>query len=82
MKVGVLFEAMSSYYDLDEAILAIQEAATGICSVSREIGDVKGKQDELLDTIRALSEQVGNIEKRDPCPLRKRIVELFLFLSV
>ena len=72
VKVGVLFEAMSSGYDLDEAILAMQEVATGISTVCREIRDVKGKQGELLDTVWALSEGVGNIEKVGLVPSEKK----------
>lgn len=32
--------------------------------MSKDIGDVKGKQDELLETIRVLSQRVTNIEHR------------------
>ena len=55
---------MSARYELDEAVLAIQEATSGISSVSKEIGEVKGMQGELLTTLHALSERVSNMEER------------------
>ena len=53
-----------SGYELDKAVLAIQEAVAGISSMSKDIGEVKGKQDELLETIHVLGERVTNIEQR------------------
>ena len=53
----------SSGYCLDEAVLAIQEAASDIVTVTKDIDDVKGKQEQLLQTINALSERISNIEQ-------------------
>ena len=47
---------------MDEAVLAIQEAAKKLNSVSTQICGVEGKQDELLATIKVLSERVTNLE--------------------
>ena len=47
---------------MDEAILAVQEAAKKLNSVSTQICGVEGKQDELLATIKVLSERVTNLE--------------------
>ena len=55
-----------SSYELDEVVSTIQEAVSGISAISKDIGDVKGKKDELLETIRTLSERVTNIEQRAP----------------
>ena len=70
-----------SGYELDEAVLAIQEAVSGISSVSNDIGEVKGKQDELLETIRVLSERVTNIEQRTnsagPSSRKRRVIPLY-----
>ena len=49
-------------YGMDEAVLAIQEAAKKLNSVSTQICGVEGKQDELLATIKVLSERVTNLE--------------------
>ena len=54
---------MSSGYRLDEAVLAIQEAATGITTVTKDIDEVKGRQEELLQSIHALNERISNIEQ-------------------
>lgn len=74
-----------SGYELDEAVSAIQEAVSGISAVSKDIGDVKGKQDELLETIRALSERVTNIEQRTPSAAsskKRRIIPLYERVSL
>ena len=47
---------------MDEAVLAVQEAAKKLNSVSTQICGVEGKQDELLATIKVLSERVTNLE--------------------
>ena len=49
--------------DLDEAVLVIQEAATKISSVSTKFEDFEGKQDELISTVKFLSERVADLEK-------------------
>ena len=49
-------------YEMNEAVLAIQEAAKKLNSVSTQICGVEGKQGELLATIKVLSERVTNLE--------------------
>ena len=48
--------------DFDDAMLAVQEAAGKITSVSAQIGNFEGKQDELLESVKVLSERVANLE--------------------
>ena len=77
-----------SGYEMDEAMLAIQEAANGISSISKQVGNVEGKQDELLASIRALSERVVNLEKgalTSAIPSKKnqrRVIPLYERVSV
>lgn len=48
--------------DFDDAMLAIQEAASKITSVSVQLGNFEGKQDELLERVKVLSERVASLE--------------------
>lgn len=48
--------------DFDDAMLAIQEAAGKITSVSAQLGNFEGKQDELPESVKVLSERVANLE--------------------
>ena len=48
--------------DFDDAMLAIQEAAGKITSVSAQLGNFEGKQNELLESVKVLSERVANLE--------------------
>ena len=43
-------------------MLTIQEAAGKITSVSAQMGNFEGKQDELLESVKVLSERVANLE--------------------
>ena len=49
--------------DFDDAMLAIQEAAGKITSISTQLGGFEGKQDELLESVRVLTERVANLEE-------------------
>ena len=55
-------ELRMSGCDFDDAMLAIQEAAGKITSVSTQIGNFDGKQDELLESVKVLTESVANLE--------------------
>ena len=48
--------------DFNDAMLSIQEAASKITTVSAQLGNFDGKQDELLESVKVLSERVANLE--------------------
>ena len=48
--------------DFDDAMLAIREAAGKITSVSVQLGNFERKQNELLESVKVLSECVANLE--------------------
>lgn len=60
--------------NFDEAVLAIQEAADKIISVSTQMDGFEGKQNELLASVKVLTERVTNMEHvtRPPSPRNKR----------
>ena len=60
--------------NLDEAVLTIQEAANKIVSVSSQMEGFEGKQNELLASVKVLTECVTNMEHgtRDPVPARNK----------
>ena len=64
--------------NLDEAVLAIQEAANKISSASTQMGCYDGKQDELLASMKILTERVANMENATrPAPNKRHSVSLY-----
>ena len=57
-----LIGSKMSACDFDDVMLAIQEAAGKITSVSTQSGNFEGKQDELLESVKVLSERIANLE--------------------
>lgn len=60
--------------NLDEAVLAIQDAADRIMSVSTQMDGFDGKQNELLASFKVLTERVANMEhatQQAPGPRKK-----------
>ena len=59
---------------MDEAVLTIQEAANKIVSVSSQMEGFEGKQNELLASVKVLTECVTDMEHgtRDPVLARNK----------
>ena len=61
-------------YDVDEAVLAIQQATSDIGAATKKLDDYEGKQDELLAAVKVLTECVVNLEgatHSSRCPKQK-----------
>lgn len=48
--------------NLDEAVLVIQEAASKLDSASKHIEGFDGKTDELISSVKILTEKVADLE--------------------
>lgn len=57
---------MESLSNFDDAMLAIQSAATSIAAVSQKLENFEGKQEELLKSVKEISERVAKLEEKNP----------------